>query len=58
MDLSKAKALGFEIPTWQEALASFLELDFFGVTQEKGAGYYEKQYYFGMCGDRGKTLFD
>ena len=28
------------------------------MTQEKGAGYYEKQYYFGMCGDRGKTLFD
>ncbi|BBM17490.1 dTDP-4-dehydrorhamnose reductase [Enterococcus malodoratus] len=27
MDLSKAKALGFEIPTWQEALASFLELE-------------------------------
>lgn len=27
MDLSKAKALGFEIPTWQEALASFLDLE-------------------------------
>lgn len=27
MDLSKAEALGFEIPTWQEALASFLELE-------------------------------
>lgn len=27
MDLSKAKALGFEIPTWQEALASFLKLE-------------------------------
>lgn len=27
MDLSKAKGLGFEIPTWQEALASFLELE-------------------------------
>lgn len=27
MDLSKAKELGFEIPTWQEALASFLELE-------------------------------
>jgi len=27
MDLSKAKALGFEIPTWQKALASFLELE-------------------------------
>ena len=25
MDLSKAKGLGFEIPTWQEALNSFLE---------------------------------
>ena len=23
MDLSKAKALGFEIPTWQEALSNF-----------------------------------
>lgn len=27
MDLSKAKGLGFEIPTWQEALNSFLELE-------------------------------
>ncbi|MDU5335688.1 dTDP-4-dehydrorhamnose reductase [Enterococcus sp.] len=27
MDLSKAKALGFEIPTWQEALTSFLDLE-------------------------------
>ncbi|WP_413538289.1 dTDP-4-dehydrorhamnose reductase [Enterococcus malodoratus] len=27
MDLSKAEALGFEIPTWQEALASFLDLE-------------------------------
>lgn len=27
MDLSKAKALGFEIPAWQEALASFLDLE-------------------------------
>ncbi len=27
MDLSKSKELGFEIPTWQEALASFLELE-------------------------------
>lgn len=27
MDLSKAKALGFEIPTWQEALTSFLALE-------------------------------
>lgn len=27
MDLSKAKRLGFEIPTWQEALNSFLELE-------------------------------
>jgi dTDP-4-dehydrorhamnose reductase len=27
MDLSKAKGFGFEIPTWQEALNSFLELE-------------------------------
>lgn len=27
MDLSKAKALGFKIPTWQETLASFLDLE-------------------------------
>ncbi|WP_265458409.1 dTDP-4-dehydrorhamnose reductase [Enterococcus sp. HY326] len=27
MDLSKAEALGFKIPTWQEALAQFLELE-------------------------------
>lgn len=27
MDLCKAKALGFEIPTWQEALTSFLDLE-------------------------------
>ncbi|MFV0559112.1 MAG: dTDP-4-dehydrorhamnose reductase [Enterococcus sp.] len=27
MDLSKAKALGFTIPTWQEALASFIQLE-------------------------------
>lgn len=27
MDLSMAKALGFEIPTWQEALQSFLALE-------------------------------
>lgn len=27
MDLSKAKGLGLEIPTWQEALNSFLELE-------------------------------
>ena len=26
------------------------------MTQEKGAGYYEKQYYFGMCGD-GERLY-
>lgn len=27
MNLSKTQALGFKIPTWQEALASFLELE-------------------------------